>query len=433
MNYQETLTYLYEQLPMFSRIGAAAIKKDLTNTLKLCAYLDNPQEKFKTIHIAGTNGKGSTSHFLAAILQTAGYTTGLYTSPHIKDFRERIKINGALCSEQFVVDFIEKIKPAIEEIQPSFFEITVAMAFEFFAQQKVDIAVIETGLGGRLDSTNIIHPELSIITNISWDHMDILGDTLELIAGEKAGIIKPNTPVVIGASIPETKPVFLEKAAKENAPISFAQDHWKIISTRATPQYLVLEVEHIDNQKSAYFKLDLTGIYQQENFVTVLESCEQLAKIGWNISLETIQKAASNVKKLTHLHGRWDVLDYNPYLIADVGHNKDGMLEIVRSLQNSQYQQLYIICGFVKDKDVTAALQILPEDAKYIYTQAHIPRALPVADLAAIGISLNRKGSDFDNINEAIAYTKSIASKEDLILVCGSFFVIAEIEGYELN
>lgn len=432
MNYQETLAYLYEQLPMFSKIGASAIKKDLTNTIKLCAYLGNPQEKIRTIHVAGTNGKGSTSHFLSAIMQTAGYKTGLYTSPHIKDFRERIKIDGEMCTEDFVVDFVEKIKPCIAEIQPSFFEITVAMAFEYFAQEKVDIAIIETGLGGRLDSTNIISPDLSIITNIGWDHMDILGDSLELIAGEKAGIIKPNKPVVIGEYLSETLPIFLKKAEELNAPISLAQDHWKIISTKSSPELLELEVEHTDRKRNYLFKLDLTGIYQQENLITVLESCQRLAEIGWKVNMDIIQKAASNIKKLTHLHGRWDVLDRNPYLIADVGHNKDGMTEIVRSLNNIPYEKLYIICGFVKDKDVPSALEILPQNAKYIFTQAHIPRAMPVDELASLGKNNHREGHPFDDVNEAIAFAKSQASKEDLILVCGSFFVISEIEGYEL-
>ncbi|PZP50614.1 MAG: dihydrofolate synthase [Pseudopedobacter saltans] len=432
MNYQETLTYLYEQLPMFSRIGASAIKKDLTNTIKLCSFLGNPQEKIRTIHIAGTNGKGSTSHFLSAIFQTAGYKTGLYTSPHIKDFRERIKIDGEMCSQDFVVDFVEKIKPCIADIQPSFFEITVAMAFEYFAQEQVDIAIIETGLGGRLDSTNIVNPDLSIITNIGWDHMDLLGNSLELIAGEKAGIIKENTPVVIGEYLPETLPIFMQKAEDEHSPIFLAQDHWKIISTKATPELLELEVERLDRKTKYTFKLDLTGIYQQENLITVLESCQHLVQLGWKINIETIQKAASNVKRLTHLHGRWDVLDRNPYLIADVGHNKDGMVEIVRSLHNISYNNLYIICGFVKDKDVSTALSILPNAAKYIYTQAHIPRAMPVEELATIGEQCNRKGHLCEDVNEAIAFAKIKASKDDLILVCGSFFVISEIEGYEL-
>ncbi len=432
MNYQETLTYLYEQLPMFSHVGATAIKKDLANTLKLCAYLNNPQDRIRTVHIAGTNGKGSTSHFLSAILQTAGYKTGLYTSPHIKDFRERIKVNGDMCSEAFIVDFVEKTKPAIEEIQPSFFEITVAMAFAYFAQEKVDIAVIETGLGGRLDSTNIIHPDLSVITNIGWDHMDLLGDSLELIASEKAGIIKASTPVVIGEYLPETLPVFIQKAAGMHAPIYFAQDHWKIISTQSNPEALQLEVKHLDRNTTYTFQLDLTGLYQQENLITVLESCERLAELGWNVGMKTIQKAAAHIKKLTHLHGRWEVLERNPYLIIDVGHNKNGMAEIVRSLQTTPYEKLYVICGFVKDKDVASVLEILPVDARYIYTQAHIPRALPVNELASIGKAIHRKGFDFDDVNEAIAYAKSKAAKEDLILVCGSFFVVAEMEGYEL-
>lgn len=432
MNYQETLTFLYEQLPMFSRLGAQAIKKDLTNTLKLCSYLGNPQQKFRSVHIAGTNGKGSTSHMIAAIMQSAGYKTGLYTSPHIKDFRERIKIDGTMCTEEFVVSFVEKIKPCLLDIQPSFFEITVAMAFEYFAQNKVDIAIIETGLGGRLDSTNILQPELSIITNIGWDHMDLLGDTLKSIAGEKAGIIKEKTPVVIGEYIPETLPVFEEKASNMHAPISLAQDHWKIISTYTTKELLQLEIEHLDNKINYKFELDLTGIYQQENLITVLESCIKLMELGWKIDMTTIQQATPNVKKLTHLHGRWEILERDPYLIIDVGHNKNCMLEIKRSLQNTTYDNLFVICGFVKDKDVASALEILPDNAQYIYTQAHIPRAMPVQELALIGEQVNRKGPSYEHVNDAIEYAKAKAGKADLILVCGSFFVISEIEGFEL-
>ncbi|QES89777.1 bifunctional folylpolyglutamate synthase/dihydrofolate synthase [Rhizosphaericola mali] len=428
MNYEETLAYLYEQLPMFSRIGASAIKKDLTNTLALCEALGNPQNKFKTIHIAGTNGKGSTSHFLSAIFQTAGYKTGLYTSPHIKDFRERIRINGELCSKEFVVDFVARIKPAMEKIAPSFFEITVAMAFEYFAQANVDIAIIETGLGGRLDSTNVILPELSVITNIGWDHMDLLGDTLAKIAGEKAGIIKPNVPVVIGEYVEETLPVFQEKANKEHAPLVLASEERKVIASQYLGQTIIVEVESESSKQKNTYTLDLPGIYQTKNLLTVLAAIDEMNKKGWNISNEIIQKAGQNIKNLTGLHGRWEVLQNNPVLVSDVGHNKNCMIEIAKQIKLSQFNHLYIICGFVKDKDFDSALLELPADATYFYTRAHIPRALDETSLLEEATKIGRPGTAFPDVNTAIEHAKSIASKEDMILVCGSVFLVAEID-----
>lgn len=428
MNYQETLQYLFAKLPMFSRVGAAAYKADLTNTIALCNAIDNPQQQFKTIHIAGTNGKGSTSHMLAAILQSAGYKTGLYTSPHLKDFRERIKINGKLCSEQFVVDFTKKIQPEIEKIEPSFFEITVAMAFEYFAMHKVDIAVIETGLGGRLDSTNIIHPELSIITNIGFDHMNLLGNTLDKIAFEKAGIIKPKTPVVVGEFNTITKPVFEVKANSVEAPLVFAQNNYVIKNTKSKIASLEVEIEKIETQVTNSYELDLAGIYQSKNLVTVLEAIHQLKLLGWKIDEIILQTALHKVKKLSGLHGRWELLQTNPTVIADVAHNVDGIQQILEQLKHIEYNKLHIVIGMVKDKDIAAAINLLPKHAQYYFTQAQIERALPANELQTLAAKHQLIGNHFKNVNIAIDAAKNIASNNDLILVCGSVFLVGEIE-----
>src|SRR4051794_19819660 len=427
MNYQQTVAYLYHQLPLFSRLGAAAIKKDLTNTIRICEALGNPQQQFKSIHIAGTNGKGSVSHMLAAILQTAGLKTGLYTSPHLKDFRERIKVNGELCEENFVVQFTEKVKPLIEKVQPSFFEITVAMAFEYFAQQKVDIAIIETGLGGRLDSTNIIQPILSIITNISYDHMNILGNTLQEIAFEKAGIIKQNTPVVIGEVIPETKIVFENAAARNNAPIIYAEDRRFI--TDFTYQHHQLRITVADkktDEHTTYF-LDLPGIYQKKNLLTILEAIHQLQLQGFSISQQQAIIALQHVKKLTGLHGRWEVIHQQPAVIIDVAHNEDGMKQVAEQLELAVYRQLHIIVGMVKDKEVSKSLSHLPKTAHYYFTKAQTPRALPEEELQAIAATLGLQGTVYANANEALKEILTHAHKDDLIVVCGSVFLIAEV------
>lgn len=427
MNYQETLDYLFAKLPMFSRIGAAAYKADLTNTIALCNAIQNPQQHFKTIHIAGTNGKGSTSHMLAAILQTAGYKTGLYTSPHLKDFRERIKINGELCSEQFVINFTQKIQPEIEKIEPSFFEITVAMAFEYFALHKVDIAVIETGLGGRLDSTNIIHPELSIITNIGFDHMNLLGNTLDKIAFEKAGIIKEKIPIVIGEYNAITQPVFEEKAKSVLAPITYAQQHFKVKSFESATAILNVEVEEVQTNKTNHYQLDLAGIYQTKNLVTILEAVRLLNLQGWNIREEHLLTALRQVKQLTGLHGRWELLQTNPTIIADVAHNLDGIKQILEQLKHCSYQTLHIVVGMVKDKDIEAAIALLPKEANYYFTQAQIERALPANELQALAAKHQLAGKHYSNVNMAIEAAKNTATNKDLILVCGSVFLVGEI------
>ena len=429
MNYTDALSYLYEQLPMFSRIGSDAYKKDLTNTKKLCAFLNNPQTKFKSIHVAGTNGKGSVSHSLAAILQTAGYKVGLYTSPHLKDFRERIKVNGELCSEAFVIDFTEKMIPQIEELQPSFFEITVAMAFEYFAEQRVDMAVIETGLGGRLDSTNIIAPELSIITNIGYDHINILGDTLEKIAFEKAGIIKQNTPVIIGEVLNETKPVFETAAKEKHAPLIFAREGFYVQDF--TYQHHLLKVEVVDIKKNQHhiYQLDLPGIYQTKNIVSVLEAVHQLQLKNWNIRQRDIDYGLQHVKHLTGLHGRWEKISDNPTVIADVAHNADGIQQLVEQLELVSYNELHLIIGFAKDKDITHILSLLPKTAKYYFTKAQIPRALPEYELAALAKQEQLNGSSFADVNSALKAAQTHAAKDDLILICGSVFLVAEVNG----
>lgn len=428
MTYQETLEYLYNRLPMFSRIGSAAYKKDLTNTLELCAFLGNPENKFKTIHIAGTNGKGSVSHMLAAILQKAGYKTGLYTSPHLKDFRERIKINGEMISEAFVVSFTQQIDPMISKISPSFFEITVAMAFQYFADNMVDIAVIETGLGGRLDSTNVIIPEISVITNIGWDHMNLLGDTLDAIAGEKAGIIKKDIPVVIGETQPEIKKVFLEKAHTVNAPITFA-DHARYTANWQYEHHLLqLDIMENANQQLTQYNLDLTGYYQAKNLVTVLETVKQLQKKGWKLSSEDIHQGLEHTKKITGLHGRWETIHRHPQVILDVAHNEAGMQQIVAQLELMQFKNLHIIIGMVKDKDVDKVLSLLPQNARYYFTRAQIPRAMPENSLSERAKAFNLTGEYYKEVHEAIAVALLHSAKEDLILVCGSVFLIGEVE-----
>ena len=424
MNYQQTIDYLYDTLPMFSRIGSAAFKKDLGNTLLLCERLGNPQNKFKSIHVAGTNGKGSVSHMVAAIFQTSGYKTGLYTSPHLYDFRERIKVNGNMCDQDFVVDFVRRIKPAIEDIQPSFFEITVAMAFDYFAQQEVDIAIIEVGLGGRLDSTNVITPELSIITNIGWDHMNLLGNSLPEIAFEKAGIIKQGVPVVIGEKKPETEAVFRETATAKNAPIYFAEENFTVENYRLSVDSISISVKSKDQSTSEYH-LDLPGIYQAKNLLTVLQAIDLLPK--WRLSREKIRYALLNARRLTGLHGRWEVIHRKPTVVLEVAHNKDGIEEMLRHLENTEYESLHIVLGSVKDKDPVQVLQLLPKKAKYYFTQAHIPRALNAEALQFKASEFGLEGNSYDDVNLALQQALTTASVNDLIIVCGSIFLVGEV------
>ena len=435
MTYLQTIDYLYKHLPMFSRIGAAAYKEDLHNTLALCKALGDPHKKFKSIHIAGTNGKGSTSHMLAAMLQQAGYKTGLYTSPHLKDFRERIKVNGEMIAEDFVTDFVARTKALSEDIEPSFFELTVVMAFEYFVEQDIDIAVIETGLGGRLDSTNVITPILSIITNIGYDHMNILGNTLEAIAAEKAGIIKQNVPVVIGETLPETKNIFIEKARAVNAPTYFASEEFEVSNISCSASALNCDVRSTVHDITESFVLDLNGLYQTKNLCTVLCAEGILMEQGFTIKNETEKFALANTKKLTGLHGRWDIIQENPTIVLDVAHNEDGMRQVVEQLAvgsgqwavGSGQRKKHFVLGMVKDKELDKVLSLLPKDATYYFTNAHIPRALPHDELKEKAAGFGLIGESFDDVNLALDAARKNATADDIIIVCGSVFVVGEV------
>jgi dihydrofolate synthase/folylpolyglutamate synthase len=428
MNYQQTLDYLYSQLPMFTRDGASAFKKDLTNTLELCKRLGDPHKKFKSVHIAGTNGKGSTSHMLAAILQTAGYKTGLYTSPHLRDFRERIRIDGEMISEEHVIDFVRGHRRDFEEVKPSFFEMTVAMAFDAFAKAKVDIAIIEVGLGGRLDSTNIITPLLSVITNIGWDHMNMLGDTLPLIAGEKAGIIKPGIPVIVGEYQPDVADVFINKARAENAPMSFASEDWGILKLEVSSEYLKFDIQKKDSGlRIQGLRLDLPGIYQLKNVKTVLSAVNELRHQGFAISDEQINAALGSVKNLTGLHGRWETLSHHPLTICDTGHNPEGITEVLKNIESTPHENLHIVMGVVNDKDISKILAMLPKHATYYFCKPDIPRGLDAELLQQKAGTLGLHGEIYVSVKAALKMAQSQADKNDLVFVGGSTFVVAEI------
>jgi len=426
MNYLQTIDYLFSQLPMFSRTGAAAMTKDLTNTIALLDLLDNPQNKFKTIHIGGTNGKGSTSHMLAAVLQSAGYKTGLYTSPHLKDFRERIRINGEMISKGVVVDFVEKYRADFESIKPSFFEMTVALCFDVFAQQRVDFGVIEVGLGGRLDSTNVINPLLSVITNIGWDHMNLLGDTLPLIAAEKAGIIKPGVPAIIGERQAEVQDVFLQRAVEQSAPIIFASDVWTVIADPQATSNLI-DITASSASKTLPLKLDLTGTYQLKNVKAVLCAIDELRSQGYTITDEHIQTGLGNVKGLTDLHGRWETLSTKPLTICDTGHNPDGIAEVLQNIARVKYEQLHFVIGMVNDKDSGKVLSMLPKNATYYFCRPDIPRGLEAESLKENAESFDLTGDVYATVKAALLAAQQAAGANDLVFVGGSTFVVAEV------
>ncbi|WP_057937744.1 bifunctional folylpolyglutamate synthase/dihydrofolate synthase [Algoriphagus resistens] len=453
MNYQETLDYLFNSLPMFQRVGASAFRKDLRSTVLLCGYLGNPERKFKSIHVAGTNGKGSSSHSLASIFQSAGYKTGLYTSPHLKSFTERIRINGEKISPGLVVQFVEENKNFLDELKPSFFEMTVGMAFWHFAQQEVDIAIVEVGMGGNFDSTNIITPELSLITNIGFDHVQFLGNTLPLIAGEKAGIIKANTPVVISETQGETKEVFIQKAIKMNAPITFSDDKWraeKVSEEEGKANYCIQTSgelkssvesqidpgdaasrsmnpqEEVNN--SFILTFGLNGNYQKYNLPGILESIAHMRKLGWNLPEKAVLEGLKNVAELTGLKGRWQTLSTNPTVICDTGHNEAGFREILSQLQTYTFTKLWLVLGMVQDKDISKVLSMLPKSANFVFCAAKLPRALPADQLAEKAFSLGLKGEVVPDINDALAFARKNAGEDDLIFVGGSTFVVAEIE-----
>ena len=423
MNYQETLTYLYNSAPLFQHIGKDAYKEGLSNTYKLDEYFGHPHHKFHTIHVAGTNGKGSCSHTLAAILQSAGYKTGLYTSPHLIDFRERIRVNGQPISQEFVIDFVAQHRSFFEPLHPSFFELTTAMAFLYFAQEKVDVAVVEVGLGGRLDCTNIIHPDLCIITNISFDHTQFLGDTLAKIAMEKAGIIKPHIPIVIGETTPETKPVFLQKAIQESAPIHFAEE-----------ERFVLQSEHNEDGSSLYqttnysnLKSELGGFYQEKNTNTLLSALQCLQETGYHINENHIRQGFANVCKMTGLMGRWQYLEKNPTIICDTGHNVGGITYVTKQLTKQKYNQLHIVIGMVNDKDISGVLSLLPQSAHYYFTQASVQRALPSDKIKELAHTYGLQGEAYPDVKTALAAAKSHATPQDLIFVGGSNFIVADL------
>jgi dihydrofolate synthase/folylpolyglutamate synthase len=430
MNYKETIEYLFTRLPMFQRIGSAAYKANLDNTIAICKLLGNPEKKFTSIHIAGTNGKGSTSHMLASILQEAGYKTALYTSPHLKDFRERIRIDGIMIPEEEVVTFVQRYKSNFERIEPSFFEMTVGLAFEYFAAQKVDVAVIETGLGGRLDSTNVIEPLLSVITNISLDHVALLGDTIEKIATEKAGIIKPKVPVIIGESDPLTIPVFKKKAEENGAEILFADQLYKVSSAKLLAEPELKLVLDIDKNGRAYLpalESLLPGIYQRKNICTVLCAAEKLGERGFTIKEEHIREGIRNTIKNTGLLGRWQVLSRNPLTIADTGHNEAGIRQVLEQISITPHERLHFVLGMVNDKDITKILKMLPQDAEYYFCQATIPRALDFGLLAKQAGEVGLRGLSYSSVPEALKAAQRNAGVRDLVFVGGSTFTVAEI------
>ncbi len=422
MNFQDTLEYMYRLLPMYQRVGNVAFKKDLTNTISLLEVLDNPQHSFKSVHIAGTNGKGSSAHMLASVLQSAGYKTGLYTSPHLKRFTERIRIDGREADEAFVCDFIERLRGHIEIIQPSFFEITVAMAFDYFARSKVDIAVIEVGLGGRFDSTNVINPLISLITSISYDHMDMLGNSLSEIAFEKAGIIKQGTPAVISETQEEIREVFISKAMEMKSEIHFADQEFTIKPIDIGNEFLV-------HAGSASFKIDtdLGGFYQAKNIPGVLKVVELLRKMGFKITDTHLMGGLKTVVKRTGLKGRWQKISENPLTICDTAHNEAGVAFLIRQIAQISYDQLHIIWGSVEGKEIEKILNYLPGDAFCYFCQADIPRAMPADFLKTKAEALGLKGLAYKDVNEALAAARNRAGAGDFILIAGSNFIVAEL------
>lgn len=427
MKYKATLEYLFSRLPMFQRLGAAAYKADLNNTIELCRLIGDPQKELVFIHIAGTNGKGSTSHMLAAILQSAGYKTGLYTSPHLKDFRERIRVNGKMIPKKSVVRFVEKYSKKFEQVEPSFFEWTVALAFDYFRKKKTDIAVIETGLGGRLDSTNIINPLVSVITNISKDHEALLGDTIEKIAIEKAGIIKPKTPVVIGKSQKQTRKIFTGKAKDSASEIYFADKTYKVELTNPETKKAACTTYRQNKPFLKNLKPGLKGQYQTENIATVLQTVELLKKNNFRISKKHIKKGIEEVQSLTGLKGRWQILNKSPLTIADTGHNEVGIREVLKQIREIPHGKLHFVLGVVNDKDITKILKLLPKTAKYYFCKANIPRGLEVKHLINKAITAGLKGKGFGSVKSAYKEARKAADKKDLVFVGGSTFVVAEV------
>lgn len=427
MDYGQTVAWLFAQLPMFQRVGAAAFKKDLTNTLKLTALLGEPQRRFKSVHIAGTNGKGTTAHALAAILTTAGYKTGLYISPHYKDFRERIKIGGQYISEDEVVEFVAKYQHDFETIQPSFFEMTVAMAFDHFARHQVDIAIVETGMGGRFDSTNVLMPQLSVITNIGYDHTQFLGETLPLIAFEKAGIIKPGIPIVIGETQPETQPVFDEAATERNSPITYADQHYQVTRTDREMGGMTVTVNKNGTPYLQNLQTDLYGNYQLKNLATIMAAVEQLQGLGYNITEAVLRKGLANVQTISQFMGRCQILQREPTVLVDSGHNEAGFKEIFSHIKELAFPKVHIVIGTVNDKDLTKMLPLLPVDATYYFCRPDIPRGRNAEELCTAAQAYGLQGQAYPSVQAAYQAALATASASELVFVGGSVFVVAEV------
>ena len=427
MNYEEAVDYLYARLPMFTRDGATAFKKDLANTFRLCEALGNPQEGFKSIHVAGTNGKGSTSHMLAAILQRSGYKTGLYTSPHLLDFRERIRTGGVMIPRDWVAAFVHKLQPLIAQIQPSFFEVTVAMAFAFFAEEQVDIAVVETGLGGRLDSTNIVTPLLSVITNIGYDHTAMLGNSLPEIAAEKAGIIKPGVPVVVGEWQEVVVDVFEQAAEERGSRLVFASEQWQVDNLGIDDGYRHLGVgrQHALSARTAY-TLDLTGSYQTKNLPAVLCAVDELRRQGFDIADVDLAYALAHVQQLTGLMGRWQTLATGPRMVCDTGHNVDGWREVLANIAATPHETLHMVIGMMRDKEPGLILPMLPKNAYYYFCQVDMPRALPAEELRRATADHGFTGNAYTTVAEALATARQSAAAADMIFIGGSTFIVAD-------
>ena len=422
MTYEQTIEYLFNCAPLFQQVGSSAYKEGLENTMLLDEHFGHPHRNYRTIHVAGTNGKGSTSHTLASILQSAGYKVGLYTSPHLIDFRERIRVNGIPASKQFVIDFVEKERNFFEPLHPSFFELTTAMAFLYFAQENVDIAIIEVGLGGRLDCTNIINPDACIITNISPDHTQFLGNTLTQIASEKAGIIKSETPVIIGETTPETKKVFSEKAASMRAPIIFAEESTELLNAQPCNSGIEYSTASYDTIYG-----ELGGCYQIKNTNTILSALGKLKELGYNISNEDIQKGFANVTATTGLMGRWQQIADNPKTVCDAGHNIGGISYITEQLKQQKYNTLRIVFGMVNDKDISSVLAMMPKDAEYYFTQASVKRALAAEELSTLAAEYNLKGRCYPTVAEALSAAREDSSTDDFIFIGGSCFIVADL------
>lgn len=407
MDYQDTLSYLYNSTPLFQQVGSAAYKEGLENTLALDEHFGHPHRSFRAIHVAGTNGKGSCSHTLAAILQAAGYRTGLYTSPHLVDFRERIRVNGCPVPEEYVVRFVEQERAFFEPLHPSFFELTTAMAFRYFADKQVDVAVIEVGLGGRLDCTNIIRPDVCLITNISFDHVQFLGNTLAEIAGEKAGIIKQGIPVVIGETTPETRPVFLKKAKEMDAPIHFAEEE--------------------EGETYPGLEFELRGLYQAKNRRTLLAMLPLLKEAGYRIDEQALRQGFAHVVEMTGLMGRWQKLQDSPTLVCDTGHNVGGITYIAEQLRQQKCKRLHIVMGMVNDKDIRGVLKLLPKDATYYFTKASVKRALPEGELYKLATDAGLQGACYPDVPAAVRAAQEKSLPEDFIFVGGSSFIVADL------